>query len=231
MGFFINNLREDVKGGLVGYWKFDEGTGASAIDYSTYRNHGSLIGSPIRTNGILGGALRFNGTSMRVDVANTSSLNITSPSITVCGWMYRLIATRYNVIFTRRSGGNLQYQLTWVRSNEGTHGNKIRIDLGMSGGIVSFNSTLAYAQVNQWVFLAATYDGANVRIYFNGNNAVTTPETRNIDTKAVTEFIGYDGAGNYSECIIDDVRVYNRAITEQEIKVLYRNGASKLRLI
>jgi len=67
-------------------WKFDEASGLTALDSSGNNNPGVLLNGPVRTNGVVGAALRFDGSNDRVQTANGSSLNITS-AFTIACWV------------------------------------------------------------------------------------------------------------------------------------------------
>ncbi len=61
---------------LVGYWKFDEGSGNTAYDLSNYTNDGTINGDPKWVAGKIGAALEFDGSDDYVDCGNDPSLNI-----------------------------------------------------------------------------------------------------------------------------------------------------------
>ena len=72
---------------LVGYWKFDEGSGTTAVDSSGQGNDGTLKGAPEWAVGQLGDALDFDGSSDYVEVPHNPSLSITE-AITIAAWSY-----------------------------------------------------------------------------------------------------------------------------------------------
>jgi hydrogenase maturation factor HypE len=73
--------------------------------------------------------------------------------------------------------------------------------------------------LNAWTHLAATYDGANLRIFVNGVQVGALAQTGNMLVSARTLRIGGNSVwGEYFNGVIDDVRVYNRALSAAEIQ-------------
>ncbi len=83
--FTFTTLAPDLTTGLVGYWKLDEGSGATATDSSGTGNTGSLVNGPAWTTGKIGGALAFDGVSQSVTIPQAASLN--AYPLTVAVWM------------------------------------------------------------------------------------------------------------------------------------------------
>lgn len=168
--------------------------------------------------------------SEKIDYGNPSVLNITTGGLSISGWINRADATMYNVVMTRRTSNSLQYQLTWVKNNENTgHNNAIRLDLGLGGGIVSFNSTSVFSQTGSWHYIAATYDGAHVVVYFDGVAYGSTAESRNIDTYAVHNFTGYDGTTSYASATLAEIGIWHGGLSLGEIVAL-ANGILPFRV-
>ena len=222
--------------GLVGSWTFNDGAGILATDSSGTGNSGVVTNMEEAdwVTGKRGGALDFGGGDEYVVVAESSSLKITQ-AVTLAAWVRRTDASAYAVPVSKRSGSGgsqLQYQLTWVRNNEGAHNDKIRLDITAAGSIRTVNSDSAYSQTNEWHHLAATYDRSNMRVYFDGVLAGTAAQTNEITDFTNNVFIGQDneqapGLPSYSKAAMDDVRIYSRALTATEVAALYNSGAVK----
>ncbi len=200
--------------GLVGYWKFDELSGTTAADSSGIGNTATLINGPTWTTGKVDGALSFNGQNTYIDCGTGSSLNLTN-SLTICAWIYP------------ESFG----QGGWGRIVDRGNGSS-----GYSFYVNSANSTIKYvaygsntvsssAQViglNKWQHVAVVYDDSSdtVTFYVNGQQAGTVGYTASpfgsSDDPAVIGIRGYD-LNRAFDGLIDDVRVYNRALTEDEV--------------
>jgi hypothetical protein len=184
------------------------------------KNNGTLTNGPTFSSND-GGGIVFDGVDDNINLGDKSSLNISSSNLTLEGWVYRSSSANYMVPITRRSPSGLQYQLTWTTSNEnylsGLFRNNIRLDLTISGNIVSFNSNSAFTSINTWAYIVGTYDGSNVKIYYNGDLINTISENRNITTFNVNNYVGYDGTSSFTNGRIAISRIYNRALTATEV--------------
>ncbi len=223
-----------LSSGLVGWWTFDgkNTNWATGItnDVSGNGNNGQLIGMSTSTSpvpGKIGQALSFNNNNY-VKAPNSSSLNITGNSITVSFWAKSAIAgaqVGYNGLVTKMYTGG---------------GGGYTIYTGSGGGlyfIIGANST-TYATGNagtaqwdrKWHFITAIYDGAYIKMYVDGVNVGTnTAVTGNInDSSAYPLTIGsFQGLSPYYfNGSLDDVRVYNRALSAGEVQQLYNIGSA-----
>src|SRR6185503_13319193 len=198
-------------GGLVAAYAFNEGAGTTLTDISGNNNNGSIGGATWSTSGKFGNALVFDGTSTRVTVPNSASLQLTSgmtleawvfPTVTPTNW--RSVVDKnvdgYYLMASTSSGNRPGVGGTWTGGNQNTIG----------------PSVLA---VNTWTHLAATFDGATVRLFVNGVQVATQAQTGALATKTGTLQIGGDSYGEYFAGRIDDVRIYNRALSPTEIQV------------
>jgi len=196
--------------GLVRHWKFDDGSGDVATD-SASGSDGTLIGGPAWTEGRVGGALRFDGVDDQVALAPIEAL--AGDNVTVEAWVYlEGSAEAWNPIITQHVPTRMGYYL-YVYQNHATF-----------SLIAGRNSPRAVApdviSPGQWYHIAGTNDGTNLKIYVNGVMKVSLPSaTRTgVDYEAV---IGHDPAVSaYFQGLIDDVRVYNRALSEDEFASL-----------
>jgi len=210
-----------IRDGLKAYWRFDEGTGDTAYDthhiaYST-NSGGSRYGN----------ALSFDGVDDYIQVPDNSTLE---PSqITVSAWIkVNKIDANQDIVAKRYSsptGSYTSYRLV-IRSS-GT----FEFWVVNTDGVRDVASTSAIA--NEWIHLVGVYDGFDIKIYVNGELK---------DTESLTGDIRYDdnplriasldGTNCMFDGLIDDVRIYNRALTETEIRGLYNlYGAGSAKLI
>ena len=211
--------------GLISWWKFDEGSGTNVADSWT-NNTGTLYNfgaSPAWTNDTAGsastGALYFSGSSEYVDCGNDSSLNITGDQITVTVWFKQQIEEGGNrhVILKGNSPYALEGGYTfWC------YGSDIA-----RGGITdsSTNSQHIYSSTipeNEWHHLALVYDSSNLFWYLD---AVQTGDILAVSGNILSSanyplIIGGQGLGSFKG-IIDEVMIYNRALTQEEIQNNY----------
>jgi fibronectin type 3 domain-containing protein len=195
--------------GLVAAYAFDEGTGTAVTDASGNGNNGVATSTTWTTSGKFGNALVFNGASALVSIADSASLRLTT-GMTLEAWVFpTTVNSAWRDIIYK---GDDNYYL------EGTSDNSSR---PAGGG--TFKATPVYGTAaltaNAWSHVAITYDKVNVILYVNGTQVATGAATANIATSANPLQIGGDGIyGQYFNGRIDEVRIYNRALTATEIQ-------------
>ena len=212
--------------GLVGWWNFDEGSGTTAADSSGNGNTGTLYNTPTwTTSGMNGGGLNFAAASSQyVNLGTNSSLAGGSPSaITVSAWV-KPTGSGYEEIAARRDGSSLSWML-WI---DYTSDGRARFGTEVtSGPNPDYTVVSPYITPGVWTHIVGVYsisDGV-LRIYVNGVAAGTTAGGGTINSSSQRTFIGADAwSGNYFNGTIDDVRIYNRALSASEVGRLY-NGA------
>ena len=194
--------------GLVAAYAFNEGSGTVVHDVSGNGNNGSISGATWTTSGKYGHALSFNGTNARVNINNATSLQLRS-GMTLEAWVYptAVNSTWRDVIYK----GNDNYYL------EGTSPNSSRPAMGGTFGANLYGTSPLTA--NTWSHLAASYDGATMRLYVNGVPVATRAQTGAIATSTNPLQIGGDSIyGQYFAGRIDEVRIYNRALSPAQIQ-------------
>ncbi len=209
--------------GLVGYWNLNDTNGVS-LDSSglAVGNPGIWVGAPTATTSIPSAlasygnshALTFNGSSQYVSVANGVSL--VSNRITLSGWVYPTVYANYGNIVSKNSSFSL-----YTRQN----GPLITFEYYV-GGTDYYIITNGAAPINQWSFVVGTYDGTSLRVYINGvlqtnQSASQPPADSSIDSNANPIVLAKPGYyGGYLTGSLDDVRIYNRALSQTEITAL-----------
>lgn len=219
--------------GLVGWWNLDEGSGTTAADSSGNGNTGTLVNSPPwTTSGKINGALTFSGATQYLDAGDTASLRLAG-SWTIAGWvnLSALPASANLFVLAGKDGGSGHTNYQIDVDNGG-------IAAGL-GWAVNFNtaasSTNHFAKyvtsisTGTWYHVAGIYDSAaqTLTLYLNGN-AVASQSVAGFapnSTSGKTMQIGAEPLNNFpTSGTLDDVRVYNRALSASEIWRLY-NGA------
>jgi len=210
---------------LAGHWKLDETTGTTAADSSGNGNDGTVNGTDFDTSaatGRSGGALTFDGSDDYIDCGTDSSLDITD-AITVSAWAYTDTDTHGRIISRHGNSSNFGWVLirdkdsdsfAWDISTNGNDWNN-----GGSTGVDTF-------EINTWYHVAATYDGTNMRVYIDGveetSGAFPAALSGPINVSSHNCEIGSDGFSSiHFSGQIDDVRIYNRALSSDEIADLY----------
>ena len=198
--------------GLVGWWKFDDGAGTTAVDSSVSSSTGTLVGGPTWTVGRLAGALNFNGASY-VSVANQTPYNITG-NITVAAWIKVTSFTKaWQAVVTKGDGA-------WRLIRNGTNNS---LCFAIDGGPSTVFGNKDVVNDGQWHHAVGVYDGSNTYLYIDGTLDASFPWTGAVLTDAYNVFIGENAqaTGRQFNGLIDDVRVYNVALSASQISALY----------
>jgi hypothetical protein len=218
-------------GGLVLALGFEEASGNPVVDSSAAPMNGTISGATRVAAGKIGRALSFDGVNDWVTVTDTaaSKLDLTT-GMTLEAWVNPTAAAGWETIVMKERGGAgeglLAYAL-YARDGApragGTAGpagylrpNPVAstTDRGVRGATA--------VPMNAWTHLATTYDGTNMRFYVNGNLVGTTAGSGSINVANGALRIGGNnsaplGQGEFFKGLIDEVRVYNRALSAAEI--------------
>jgi hypothetical protein len=219
LAFNIQPVKASSENGLVGYWKFDEGSGNTAADSSGNGNTGALQNGPVWVDGKYGKALRFDGVSNYVRVEDSNSLHL-STAVTLMAWIYLPTGATYAdsyIVAKEASNGGANLGLK-IHDNSG----HVVFNLGLDGGytatqLVSTNNVVR----DSWTHVAATYDGSLIAIYINGvlDSSVSWASGFSSNTNPLT--IGSKNppyVEAFINATIDEVRIYSRALSQQEIQ-------------
>jgi hypothetical protein len=198
--------------GLVAAWGFNEGTGTTVADASGNNNTGTISGATWSTLGRYGNALSFNGVNNVVVINNAASLNLTT-GMTLSAWVFPTAA---------QSGWRtiVQRQVDAYFLHASSDGGALRPAAGGTfGGSGKFVAAPSAIAVSTWTHVAVTYDGTTIRLFVNGTQVATTPQTGTVETNTNPLRIGGNSPyGEYFQGRIDDVRIYNRPQTATEIQ-------------
>ena len=196
--------------GLVAAYSFNEGTGTLAADASPQRNSGTLSGATWTAGGKNGGALSFDGVNDWVTVPDASSLDLTN-AMTLEAWVRPRTGVDWRTILLKENVTSHAYAL-YASTDNGNRPDVEATAAALWGPSVLPNNT--------WSHLAATYGGGTIRLYVNGTQVATrTASTLMPNTSGALRIGGNSVWGEYFHGLIDDVRVYNRALTAVEVAV------------
>ena len=152
----VLNTVAQIPAGLVAAYSFDAGSGTTAADSSGNGNAGTLASTTWTTSGKFGGALTFNGTSSRVNIPDSTSLDLTT-GMTLSAWVYPTAAGNvWRTVMMKEVPGELSYVLY---ANEDVDVSAAYVRIGSTSRRVGGASTLP---LNAWTHLAATYDGSRI---------------------------------------------------------------------
>ena len=191
---------------------FDEGQGSVAIDDSGYGNDGSILGGAVFVSGVRGTALQFDGTDDRVEVPNDPSLLPGTGDFTVTMWIRTTAAARQVLIQNGHDGFGESPEYFFHLLPEG-------VIYGVTDTpYVSADVLAGPTPVNdgQWHFVAFSRDTL-FRLYVDGNLDATAPQgDRNI-MHGLDILLGSRIGYWYFQGAMDEVRVYDRSLTPEEI--------------
>ena len=205
--------------GLVAAYGFSEGSGTITSDSTGNGNTGSLTDAAWTTAGKFGSALSFNGTSSRVTVADSASLRLAG-GMTFEAWVKPTTVSGWRTaVFKERSGwyAGVLYAATDT-SRPSAHVYTVG-DHEIRGP--------SPIPVGAWTHLAATYDGSSLAVWVNGVKVAATAVSGTIATGTGPLRIGGNGIwGEYFNGVIDEVRVYDRALTASAIQADMTRGVA-----
>ena len=221
---------------LLTWWKLDEGEDIYLIDSSGHDHYGAFGSpAPIWTTGLIGNGLQFAGNGDYVEDADGGTYLNGLSALTVCVWIKSdLTGTdRGFVSFEDPSGSddrNIRYDASGSTAG-GT--NVIKFGVTSTGGGQE-NESSSNVQVTDWQHIAMTWSsGEVVRLYINGildtlsSEAAATTGTTTGCTKLVIGKGCKDSVSASWDGMVDDVRIYNKALTADQIKQAMR-GDPKL---
>ncbi len=206
---------------LVAAYAFNEGTGTTIADASGNGNTGTLHGATWTDAGQYGQALSFNGTDAYVDLGNSDSLQLTE-SMTISAWINSTAYPYDDAAIVSKGLGAGGFQLdTTIDTGPRTIGFKLTNASGAY--MIRYGSTTLAP--NQWYHVTGVYNAGTrtMDVYLNGvldNGQLVGTVTSTQQTSALNVVLGKrSGANGYEfNGRIDEVRIYDRAISLTEIQ-------------
>jgi hypothetical protein len=206
--------------GLVAAYGFNENSGTIVNDNSGNGNNGALTNGPTwSSSGKYGAAINFDGINDFINVADANSLDLTN-RMTVEAWVYANDLTGYKTAVCKENGTTtLAYALSPNNNNANGSSSQrpnARVRIGSTMTTVTGSTKLS---ANTWTHIASTYDGSVLRLYINGTLTSSASVTGNITVTTSPLCIGGSTAlAQYFAGMVDEVRIYNRALTQSEIQ-------------
>ena len=232
LGLTTTSAGQDIAEGLVAYWPLDDGGGATASDASGNEYDGTLNGGPVWGVGMFGGALDFDGADDYVDCGNPGILNFGTGDFTISAWIKMPAASETNTIFANGGddGGGVRYTLSMGESND--NGITMLTD-DNSDKIRAEGATLVTDDL--WHHVVGMREGTTLRtsvdgVYEDGINDLPSAGYDLSGTSQKNVLIGaiWSEGDNvikkHFSGLIDDVAIWNRALTVDEIGYLWNDG-------
>jgi len=211
--FALPVVAQNLQEGLVGYWKFNETSGVTASDSSGNGHDGTLNADPEWVTGHFGGGLEFDGTGDEVSVPYSPDLN-PEQSFTACLWANVAPGSSgHRAPISCRDDAPLRGYIIYAEP-----GNTWQFWIGTGAWNVAQGPAV---NLGEWTHLAAVYSDGEQKLYVDGELDGEAAGTLSINTARDLLI----GAGANERVVheylfngkLDDVRVYNRALTEDEI--------------
>jgi len=211
---------EVASGNLVAWWKFDETTGTTLKDYSGNGYDGTFFGgtfSGCTITGKIGNAVAFDGVDDYIDLGDVTDTGLNS-GLTLCAWVRRDTAN-YAAILVKYAGAGLRsYRFNLVTNTAP--------DMVVSEDGTATNRSLGQEtlELQKWNFITGVWNsGQNSKLYINGKEISISPSGTTINTiKDSTQPLEMGReTGFYDKFDMDEARIYDKALTPNEIKTLY----------
>ncbi|HWC25816.1 MAG TPA: LamG-like jellyroll fold domain-containing protein [Solirubrobacteraceae bacterium] len=201
----------------VAAYGFDEPSGSTVTDESGNANHGTISGASHSTGGRYGGALSFDGSDDRVSVADAVSLDLTT-AVTLEAWVSPATSSEWRPVLLKERPRGFSYALYAANGKR------------RPAGYVQTTSTRAATgssplPLGAWSHVAVTYDGSALRLYVNGSQVGSRAMAGSIATSDGELKIGGSAAADeWFKGLIDNVRIYDRALSSDDLKALMNVG-------
>lgn len=204
---------------------FDEGAGPVAHDRSAHGNDGTLLNGTAWGAGVAGGALAFDGVNDILDVASSASVDVTGAELSILFWA--------NVDDSKSGGDHVLVDKAWATNamaepfyqygvEFSANGNKsFDLFFAVGAGTRRGPYSMKPPGTGVWTHVAFTYDGAKVKGYLDGVEKLSVAVSGRIPSRPTALRLGVDGASAQPyKGLLDDVRIYDRALSAAEISTL-----------
>jgi Concanavalin A-like lectin/glucanases superfamily len=201
--------------GLVSYWRLDESSGTTACDTKglnkgTYQS-GDTLGQGGALSGDANKAVALNGSTGSVDVPSSASLN-PSGQLSIEAWarpnatnVSQTVARKDQQYLLRLSGQTVTFRI-W------------------SGGTLTELTTGNVLTAGVYQHLVATYDGSQMSVYLNGKQVASRALSGAIGQSSNRLYLGQSGSYDYFGGRLDEVAIYNQAMTAAAVQNHYTLG-------
>ena len=204
---------------LVAWWRFDDGSGITAMDSSGNGNDGTVEGDAQWVDGELGGALEFNGSNARVVAPH---IPLDNQSFTIMMWINPVLYTNEQVVFSQNQSGSTNLSMHFRLGGPNIGAGNVPAG-GVRMGFYSNDLDTAgdLIEDNNWYHITFWYDSENQnrRIYIDGVQEAEAAATPYLGTSGDTLIGSWAlGGGQWFRGIIDDVQIYDHPLAEAEIQ-------------
>ena len=220
-------LRYGAASDELGRWTFDGASSSTVADETGNGNDGTVVGATVSSDARQGKSMKFDGVDDYVDVG---ALDVAGDQITIAAWFKADDFEETDAhIIAKGTAPSLQ-QIAWMLGTD-NHGGGIvlRFRVHTNGTeAASLEASSGNIQTGEWVHAVARYDGSHMTLFKNGVQVGSMPHSGAIAVNPNVPVRIGDVAGSVRkpfDGVIDDVRLYDRALSDEEIQSLY-HGAS-----
>jgi len=217
---WINASGGDITNGLVGWWKLNDGSGTQAADSSGNSNTGTLVNTPTWSTGFL----TFDNTLSQY-ISTTNVVNIAN--VTVSAWVNVSSGRGVKEAIVSCQNGfnsNVGDKVLFIDAS-----NRPQFFIYTGNTVITANVSSPQLTSSGWHFICGTWDSTTCKVYLDASSFGSVTDSGgsyagytvpNIYIASLSISSDYD----YFSGSVDDVRVYNRALSSTEISTLYANG-------
>ncbi len=213
---------QDVSTGLVGHWTLDEKANSTLGDSSPSGNDGTWVDNDNNLineeagSGVYAGALTFDGIDDQVQLGMNPDINITDNTLSISAWVRRATPTSVGPIMQNGNAGSNGYAL----GLDGPCPTANHVHIAKFG--VADSCFAGFPADTEWHHLVAVMSTSGVEAYVDGVSLGSNANTTALNSATNPGFIGAnDDQNNFFGGAIDDVRVYDRALTAEDVATLY----------
>jgi hypothetical protein len=207
-GFSVRPILPKTDPDLVGWYKLENENSDSAVDYSGWDYYGTLIGKPQWVEGYYGEALNFDGDDDYVDLGNPTTWSSAGAPRSLCGWAKTdTVAAGWKWIAAYGSPATSQAMFIGLNGT----------DL-YGGGYGDDVSKAGFWEIGVWHHICLTYDGTTARLYADGIEVASAAKSWNLIPGRARIGRQVNDLAEFWDGLIDDVRVYNVALTPDRIR-------------
>ena len=202
------------KNGVVGYWSFDGFDGKTVVDDSGNKLDGTIAGNiPTSTVGMVKNGLAFDGKTC-IALGNNPKVNL-KRMVTLAAWVKPDTFTGYPAIFGKGYEFGGAYSIS-IRED-----GHLWFEIDDAEKRRSYFDSETALKIGTWAHVAATYDGTVMQMYINGElvGELEAPDLK-IQASAEPLRIGWLGTHGYFKGMLDEVRLYDYALSQKEINAL-----------
>jgi hypothetical protein len=211
VGIIVSNNTPPTAG-LVAAYNFNQNS-TTVPDVSGTGNNGTVSGATWTTLGRFAGAFSFDGVNDRIDIGDSATLDLTG-AFTLEAWVYPTATSGWRTVILKEQTNGLTYAL-YARENTARPSGWVN-----TGGVDQSVAGATALPLNTWTHLVTTFDGSALRLYVNGILVQTSAASGAAAVSTGALRIGGNAIwGEYFKGRIDEVRVYNRALSPAEVQV------------